>query len=255
MEVLDILVYLKRRRRWRETLGLRGDMPYVVDLRNLDLSTSPLLLSTELEDLGEPRAIVLDPRDAEQLERGIMLADMLNVERIVATPPETVDDVAELYEVAVRYGVELNWLYGSGPMSSIEDVYTVAREVHPRAARVVYDPVRARSMRQIARDLVWLGGYIREIYVSNRSRGSGVRLLPMHPSGLINYAVVLEILNAIDWSGYLTIRVARDLLREVPVHASALMQLAETITNTGRLSRTARRLLRDAMGGIELPEL
>jgi len=235
-------------------LSMRGNMPYVVDLRNLDLATSPIVLATELEDLGDPQAIVLDPRDPEQLERGIMLADLLNVERIVATPPTSIDDLADLFDLAARYGVELNWLYGLGPMSSVEDVYTVAREVHPRAARVVYDPVRARSMRQIARELVWLGGYIREIYVSNRARGSRVRLLPMHPSGLINYAIIIEILNAIDWSGYLTIRVARELLREVPAHASALMQIIETVTSTGRLSRTASRLMRHAMSGMGLEE-
>lgn len=181
--IVQFQLYLKRRGKWRQVLDVAASLgiPYVVEVGPLDTSRSPITTALELGDVS-PEALVL-PRDAvDKFEWYIMLADALDVKRLVVAPPPTVEGVAELYDVAVEYGVEVNWIYGEGPLARIRDVDAVAKAIRPTAARLVYDPVKAKGLKEIYTTIIALSGYIREIYLSNR-RGERAPATPIRPRG------------------------------------------------------------------------
>lgn len=50
-------------------------------------------------------------------------------------------------------------------MSRIVDVETAARVVKPTAARIVYDPVYVKGMKELYSDIVALGVYKRDLSI------------------------------------------------------------------------------------------
>lgn len=236
---MQFQLYLKRRGKWRQVLDVAASLgiPYVVEVGPLDTSRSPITTALELGDVS-PEALVL-PRDAvDKFEWYIMLADALDVKRLVVAPPPTVEGVAELYDVAVEYGVEVNWIYGEGPLARIRDVDAVAKAIRPTAARLVYDPVKAKGLKEIYTTIIALSGYIREIYLSNRRGERGPRLPPFDPVGIINYAEVLQMLHLIQWEGRATVRTAPQFAGELDLQ----LKIANEVINTAKSAGVSRKV-------------
>jgi len=212
-------------------------VPYVVEVGPLDTSRSPITTALELGD-ASPEALVL-PRDAlDNFEWYIMLADALDVKRLVVPPPPTVEGVAELYDMAVEYGVEVSWIYGEGPLARVRDVDAVAKAIRPTAARLVYDPVKAKGLKEIYTTIIALSGYIREIYLSNRRGERGTRLPPFDPVGVINYAEVLQMLHLIQWEGRATVRTAPQFAGELDLQ----LKIANEVINTAKSAGVSRKV-------------
>lgn len=240
---MEFQIYLKKRGRWRRWLEfVRGiGRPYVLDVGLLDTARSPITAALELED-ASPEALVLPRLSPEELDWYVMFADALDVKRLVLPPPPTLEEIGEVYDKAVGYGVEVNWIYGEGPMSRVKDVEVVAREVKPTAARVVYDPVKARGMREIYYTVVALGGYIREIYLSNRRGERGPRLPPFDPVGRINYTELLQALYLLKWEGRATIRQAPQFFNELELQVRMGSEVLEAARNAGVSKKVQRRV-------------
>lgn len=235
--------YLKRRGRWREFLRLVGEqgLPYVLDTGPLDMSRSPIAVAVELEE-PRPEALALPPVSFEELDWYIILADALDVKRLVLPPPPSLEDIAKFYDGAVGYGVEINWIFGEPPMTRIRDVETVARQVRTTAARIVYDPVKARGTKEIYTDLVALSGYIREIYLSNRWGERGARLPPFNPIGRINFVEILQALHLIQWEGRLTIRQAPQYFNELDLQLRIGAEVLDTARSIGVSKKVQKRV-------------
>ncbi|AET31682.1 hypothetical protein [Pyrobaculum ferrireducens] len=236
-------VYLKRRGRWREFLRLVSERgaPLVLDTGPLDTSRSPIAVAVELEET-RPEALVLPPVSIEKLDWYVMLADALEVKRLVIPPPPSLEDIARFYDRAVGYGVEVNWVYGTPPMTRIKDVETVARQVRTTAARIVYDPVKARGVKEIYTSLIALSGYIREIYLSNRRGERGPRLPPFNPIGRINFVEILQVLHLIQWEGRLTIRQAPQYFNELDLQLRIGAEVLDTARNIGVSKKVQKRV-------------
>jgi hypothetical protein len=236
-------VYLKRRGRWRRLLRYVGQagVPYVLEVRELDTSRSPVTAALEFEETP-PEALVLPRVAGGEFDWYVMFADALGVRRLVLPPLPALDEVAAMYDKAVGYGVEVNWIYGMPPMTRIPDVEQVARVVRPTAARIVYDPVKARGTKEIYRTIVALSGYMREIYLSNRRGERGPRLPPFDPIGRINYVEVLQALYLIQWDGRATIRQAPQFFGELDLQLRIGAEVLETARSVGVSKKVQKRV-------------
>ncbi len=224
---LDVRRYVARRR-WASVVGM----------------------AVELEDYA-PRSLVLPaPARREDAERYVQLADYLDVDRIVVEPPAHVDLMADVYEEASASGVSVAWLYGLGPLRDPATVYRLGQALHPRAARLVYDPVNAPSFKAIVRDLVSLGSFVTGIYFSNRRGRRSARLPPMDVNGAINYLDVLQVLVLLQWDGAVVIRHGRGATGEYNHQYGIIVNVVETLRNTRRFSRRVRRLVERAMDEV-----
>ncbi|MFN3804964.1 MAG: hypothetical protein ACK4SY_07900 [Pyrobaculum sp.] len=235
-------IYLKRGR-WREALRAVEQMglTYVLETGVLDTSRSPIAAALELED-PSLEALALPRVGPGEFQWYVMLADAMGVRRLVLPPPPAMGEIAAIYNTAAEYGVEVNWLYGVPPMSRIKDVEAVARAIRPTAARVVYDPVKARGMKEIYTTIVALGGYIREIYLSNRRGQRGPRLPPFDPVGVINYVEILQALQLLQWEGRYTIRQAPQYLGELELQVRIGGEVIEVAKNAGVSKKVRRRV-------------
>lgn len=236
-------VYLKRRGKWRSYLNAveRVGAPYVLEVGHLDTSRSPLAAALELEEAA-PEALVLPRIGVAELEWYILLADALGVRRLVLPPPPTLQEIETYYRAAVEYGIEVNWIYGVPPMARIKDVEAVARALRPTAARIVYDPVKARGTKEIYTTVVALSGYIREIYLSNRRGERGPRLPPFDPIGRINYVELLQALQLIQWEGRATVRQSPQFVNELELQLRLGSEVLETAKNAGVSKKVQRRI-------------
>ncbi|MEM4651096.1 MAG: hypothetical protein QW086_04640 [Pyrobaculum sp.] len=236
-------VYLKRRGRWRRLLRYvgRAGVPYVLEVGELDTSRSPVAAALEFEETP-PEALVLPRAAGGEFDWYVMFADALGVRRLVLPPLPALDEVAAIYDKAVGYGVEVNWIYGMPPMTRILDVEQVARVVRPTAARIVYDPVKARGTKEIYRTIVALSGYMREIYLSNRRGERGPRLPPFDPIGRINYVEVLQALYLIQWDGRATIRQAPQFFGELDLQLRIGAEVLETARSVGVSKKVQKRV-------------
>jgi hypothetical protein len=236
-------VYLKRRGRWRRLLRYVGQagVPYVLEVGGLDTSRSPVAAALEFEEMP-PEALVLPRVAGGEFDWYVMFADALGVRRLVLPPLPALDEVAAIYDKAVGYGVEVNWIYGVPPMTRILDVEQVARVVRPTAARIVYDPVKARGTKEIYRTIVALSGYMREIYLSNRRGERGPRLPPFDPIGRINYVEVLQALYLIQWDGRATIRQAPQFFGELDLQLRIGAEVLETARSVGVSKKVQKRV-------------
>ena len=236
-------VYLKRRGRWRRLLRYvwRADVPYVLEVGELDISRSPVAAALEFEETP-PEALVLPRMAGGEFDWYVMFADALGVRRLVLPPLPALDEVAVIYDKAVGYGVEVNWIYGVPPMTRILDVEQVARVVRPTAARIAYDPVKARGTKEIYRTIVALSGYMREIYLSNRRGERGPRLPPFDPIGRINYVEVLQALYLIQWDGRATIRQAPQFFGELDLQLRIGAEALETARSVGVSKKVQKRV-------------
>jgi len=236
-------VYLKRRGRWRRLLRYVGQagVPYVLEVGELDTSRSPVAAALEFEEMP-PEALVLPRVAGEEFDWYVMFADALGVRRLVLPPLPALDEVAAIYDKAVGYGVEVNWIYGVPPMTRILDVEQVARVVRPTAARIVYDPVKAGGTKEIYRTIVALSGYMREIYLSNRRGERGPRLPPFDPIGRINYVEVLQALYLIQWDGRATIRQAPQFFGELDLQLRIGAEVLETARSVGVSKKVQKRV-------------
>ena len=235
-------VYLKRRGGWREVARGVADrgLPFVLETGAMDTSRSPVAVAVELEDM-RPEALVVPPISLEELDWYVLLADALDVRRLVIPPPP-LEELGEFYDKAVGYGIEVNWIFGVPPMTRIADVEAVAREVKTTAARIVYDPVKARGTKEIYKNIVALSGYIREIYLSNRRGERGPRLPPFDPVGRINFVEILQALILIQWEGKLTVRQAPQFFGELDLQLRIGSEVLETTRNTGVSKKVQRRV-------------
>ncbi|MEZ0319275.1 MAG: hypothetical protein ABWK05_04675 [Pyrobaculum sp.] len=240
---MEFQIYLKKRGKWRRLLKFVQGIgrPYVLDVGLLDTTRSPITTALELEE-ASPEALVLARLSPEELDWYIMFADALDVKRLVLPPPPTLEEMGEMYDKAVGYGIEMNWIYGEGPMSRVKDVEIVAKEVKPTAARIVYDPVKARGMREIYYTLVAVGGYIREIYLSNRRGERGPRLPPFDPVGRINYTELLQALYLLKWEGRITIRQAPQFFNELDLQVKIGTEVLEAAQSAGVSKKVQRRV-------------
>jgi len=244
---VEFLVYLKRKGRWQELARYveQIGVPCVLDVSHLDTSRSPITTAVEIEDaLLESRidALALPRVGVSELDWYIMLADALGTTRLVIPPAPTIDDIAAVYDRAVGHGMHVNWIYGIQPLASIDDVERVAREVRHTAARITYDPVKARGTKEIYKTIVALSGYIREIYMSNRRGGRSPRLPPFDPSGRVNFAEIMQILHLIGWEGKLTIRQAPAYFSELEVQIKIGMEVLESTKSSGASKVVRRRV-------------
>lgn len=237
---MNFQIYLKRR--WRELLRTveQTGLTYVLETGVLDTSRSPITTAMELE-APSIEALVLPQVGPEDFQWYVMLADAMDVKRLVLPPPPTVGEIATIYNTAAEYGVEINWLYGVSPMSRIKDVEAVAKAVRPTAARIVYDPVKARGMKEIYTAVVALGGYIREIYLSNRRGRRGPRLPPFDPTGVINYVEILQALHLLQWEGRYTIRQSPQF-RELELQVRIGGEVIEAAKNAGVSKKVQKRV-------------
>lgn len=128
------------------------------------------------------------------------------------------------------------------PMTRILDVEQMARVVRPTAARIVYDPVKARGTKEIYRTIVALSGYMREIYLSNRRGERGPRLPPFDPIGRINYVEVLQALYLIQWDGRATIRQAPQFFGELDLQLRIGAEVLETARSVGVSKKVQKRV-------------
>ncbi len=228
-------------------------MPVELDVRRYVAGhrwASVVGMAVELEDYA-PRSLVLPaPASKEDAERYVQLADYLDVDRIVVEPPAHADLMADVYEEAAASGVSVAWLYGLGPLRDPAAVYSLGQALHPRAARLVYDPVNAPSFKAIVRDLVSLGSFVAGIYFSNRRGRRGVRLPPMDVNGTINYLDVLQVLVLLQWDGAVVIRHGRGAAGEYNHQYGIISNVVETLRNTRRFSRRVRRLVERAMNEV-----
>ncbi len=237
---MNFQIYLKRRGKWRTFLRQveQWGLPYVLEIGEVDTSRSPITTAVELG--AAPEALVIPP--AGEMYWYITLADALGVKRLVAPPPPTLAELESVYRIAVEHGVEVNWLYGSPPLARVIDVETVATVVKPTAARLVYDPARARGMREIYTTLVALSGYLREIYLSNRLGPRGPRLPPFHPSGVINYVEIMQALYLTQWGGRITIRQSPEYFPELELQLQIAREVMETVKAAGPSRKVQKRL-------------
>lgn len=240
---MNFQVYIKRRGKWRELLRYvsQRNVAYVLETGHLDTSRSPLTVAVDFEETA-PEALVLPPVGEENFDWYIMFADALGVKRLVMHPPPSLEQIAKLYDKAVGYGIEINWLYGEPPMSRIRDVEIVARNVKTTAARVVYDPVRARGTKEIYTTIVALSGFVKEIYLSNRRGERGPRLPPFDPIGRVNFVEILQALYLIQWEGKLTIRQAPQYFNELDLQLRIGAEVIETAKSIGVSKKVQKRV-------------
>jgi len=232
-----ILVYIKRGKKTKEIIQKLNslNLNYIVDLSKFKLHKSPYIHATELEEIfGNPHSLILpNIENVDEFERYVYLADFINAERLVLRPPPTLDALRELYETSAKYGIEINWLFGEPPLARPADVEEIAKSIHPRAAKISYDPIRARNMREIFRNIVGMSGYVREIYFSNRRGKRGPRLPPFNPLGEINYVEILQALILIQWEGIITIRQSPEYVEELDLQLRMMSEITNSAKNAG----------------------
>jgi hypothetical protein len=240
---MNYQVYLKKKGRWRDLLRYveQTKVPYVLEVERLDTSRSPIAAALDFEELS-PEALVLPQVGIEDFEWHVLFADALGVKRLVLLPPSTLDGIEAVYNKAVEYGVEVNWVYGVPPMARIVDVERVARAIKPTAARIVYDPVKARGTKEIYKTIIALSGYIREIYLSNRRGERGPRLPPFDPIGRINFVEILQALYLIQWEGRVTIRQAPQFFDELDLQLRIGSEVLDSARNVGVSKKVQRRI-------------
>ncbi|MEM4605124.1 MAG: hypothetical protein QXR68_07265 [Pyrobaculum sp.] len=231
------------RESWKEVLDkvIQIGVPYTLEIRNIDTNRSPITTALEYSHL-EPDALIFQKVDLDNVEWYILFADQLNVRRVVLPPPPSLEDIAKIYDTSVQYGIEINWIYGRPPMSRIVDVETAARVVKPTAARIVYDPVYVKGMKELYSDIVALGGFIREIFLSNRRGQRGPRLPPFNPLGVINYVEVLHALYLLQWEGRLTIRQSPAYITELDLQLRLGAEVLETAKGAGVSKKVQKRI-------------
>jgi hypothetical protein len=236
-------VYLKKRGRWRRLLRYveQAGVPYVLEVERLDTSKSPITAALEFRETP-PEALTLPRVGEEEFDWYVMFADALDVRRLVLPPPPALQAAAAIYDKAVEYGIEVNWIYGTPPMTRPVDVEQVARSIRPTAARIVYDPVKAKGTKEIYRTIVALSGYIREIYLSNRRGERGPRLPPFDPIGRINFVEILQALYLIQWEGRITIRQAAQFFNELDLQLRIGFEVLETTRSVGVSKKVQRRV-------------
>jgi hypothetical protein len=240
---MNYQVYLKKRGRWRQLLRYveQAGVPYVLEVERLDTSKSPLTAALEFRETP-PEALTLPRVGEEEFDWYVMFADALDVRRLVLPPPPSLQAAAAIYDKAVEYGIEVNWIYGTPPMTRPVDVEQVARSIRPTAARIVYDPVKAKGTKEIYRTIVALSGYIREIYLSNRRGERGPRLPPFDPIGRINFVEILQALYLIQWEGRITIRQAAQFFDELDLQLRIGSEVLETTRSVGVSKKVQRRV-------------
>jgi sugar phosphate isomerase/epimerase len=240
---MNYQVYLKKRGRWRRLLRYveQAGVPYVLEVERLDTSKSPITAALEFRE-KPPEALTLPRVGEEEFDWYVMFADALDVRRLVLPPPPALQAAAAIYDKAVEYGIEVNWIYGTPPMTRPVDVEQVARSIRPTAAKIVYDPVKAKGTKEIYRTIVTLSGYIREIYLSNRRGERGPRLPPFDPIGRINFVEILQALYLIQWEGRITIRQAAQFFDELDLQLRIGSEVLETTRSVGVSKKVQRRV-------------
>ncbi|AEA12722.1 hypothetical protein TUZN_1245 [Thermoproteus uzoniensis 768-20] len=249
---MDVAVYVRRGARAKAIVEIAQSLglPHVLDLGGLRLDKSPYLHAVELdlELAAPPSALVMPP--ADDVYKPVLIADLLNVRRIFLPPPPTVDDLARVYDEAATYGVEVVWLYGRPPLARPEDVEAVAEAVHPRAARIVYDVVSARSSKEIVKTLVSLQGYMASMYLSNRKGRRGPRLPPFDVDGVINYSDVVQAALLLQWDGQYVLRMAPQFADKLSLQVAVLNEIAETFRSAGKASKKVQRMVAEVLDEI-----
>lgn len=225
-------------------------LPYVLDLRGLEMDRSPYVHAVELDlEMETPPSALILPLPGD-VYKPVLIADLLNVDKILLPPPPSVDALAEVYEEAVGYGVEVVWLYGEPPLARPHDVEAVAEAVHPRAAKIAYDVIAARSNKEIIKTLAMLQGYIAAMFLSNRKGRRGPRLPPFDVDGVINYSDVIQASLLLQWDGQYIVRMAPQFADKLPIQVAVLNEIAETFRNAGRASRKVQRMVAEVLNEI-----
>lgn len=240
---MELAVYARRGRRAEGFIRAAAELnlPYVLDASNYSFEGSPYLHAVELEEeFPTPPALLVLP--GGDLRKHVHIADLLGVGSIAMPPPPRVEELAEVYEEARGYGIEVHWLYGEPPLARPADVEAVAEAVHPRAARVVYDAVKAKSMRGLLYDLVKMQSNIATLYMSNRRGPKGPRLPPFDPAGAINYAYVVQAALLLQWDGRFVLRMSPQYLGELKAQAAVFNEVVETYKG-GKSSKRVRRMV------------
>ncbi len=249
---VEIAVYARRGQRARPVLSVASSLglPYVLDLRDLDMRASPYLHAVELDLELEttPSALILPLSD--DVYKPVLIADLLGVAKVYLPPPSSVEALAKVYEEAVGYGVEIAWLYGAPPLARPNDVEAIAESIHPRAARIAYDVVMAKSNKEIIKTLATLQGYISSMFLSNRRGRRGPRLPPFDVEGLINYSDVIQASLLLQWDGLYVLRMAPQFADRIPAQVAVLNEIAETFRNTGRASKKVQRMVAEVLNEI-----
>lgn len=230
-------------------VALRLGLPYVLDLRGLEMDISPYVHAVELDlELEAPPSALILPL-SDDIYKPVLVADLLNVDKIYLPPPPSVEALAKAYEEAVGYGVEIAWLYGNPPLARPNDVEAIAESIHPRAARIAYDVVAARSNKEIIKTLAMLQGYIASMFLSNKKGRRGPRLPPFDVEGVINYSDVVQASLLLQWDGVYVLRMAPQFAERLPAQVSVLNEIAETFRNTGA-SKKVQRMVAEVLDEI-----
>ncbi|MEZ0249322.1 MAG: hypothetical protein ABWJ97_08605 [Thermoproteus sp.] len=249
---MDVAVYARRGPRARSVINAALDLglPYLLDLGDYKLDKSPYIHAVELDlELEVPPTALVLPL-AEDPYKPVLVADLLNVNKVILPPPAAMDELVKTYETAVEHGVEVVWLYGRPPLARPGDVEAVAEAVHPKAARIIYDVVTAKSNREIIKTLVSLQGYIKYMYLSNRRGARGPRLPPFDPSGVINYSDVVQAALLLQWDGQYVLRAAPQYADKISLQAAILNEIGETYRNTGRASKKVQKMVAEVLNEL-----
>ncbi|MFB6489958.1 MAG: hypothetical protein TU35_001720 [Thermoproteus sp. AZ2] len=243
---MDLALYAKRRRALEfARAAAELNLPYVLDVSDEAFDKSPYIHAVELEqDLPFPPAALVFPKaPPEGLYKYIYIADLLGVEAIVLPPPNGLEELAKLYDEARQYDIYIQWAYGEPPLAKPSDVEAIAEKIRPRAAKIAYDVVKAKSMHEILHDIVRMQGYIATIYLSNKRGSRSPRLPPFDPSGAINYVDVVQAVLLLRWDGRYVFRVSPQYLGGLKAQISIFNEVVETFRNTGKASKKVQRML------------
>lgn len=208
-------------------------------------SKSVALISAELGNYieGDVRQVVLPLH--EDFERTVLLSDYLGVDDVVLVPtrPLSVEDFAEMYDLAVSYGKRIYWIFGGpkSPFASVEHVLDIARNIHPRAVYTVVDVVHERSPRKLVSDLVQLGHLVKGMYLSNRARGSRRRTSLFSSNGLINYAKVVQTAILLGLDAKMIVKHSE--VDRYGVDLKMLQEIVDTTRSTGKFDKDVVRLV------------
>lgn len=243
---MDLALYTKRRRASEfARAAAELNISYVLDVSDEAFDKSPYIHAVELEqDLPSPPVALVFPKaPPEGLYKYIYIADLLGVEAVVLPPPNSLEELAKLYDEARQYNIGVQWIYGEPPLAKPSDVEAIAEGIHPRAAKIAYDVVRARSMREILYDIAKMQGYIATIYLSNKRGSRSPRLPPFDPSGVINYVDVVQATLLLRWDGRYVFRISPQYLGGLKAQISIFNEAVETFRNTGKPSKKVQKML------------
>jgi hypothetical protein len=243
---VDLAIYAKRRKAPEfARAAAELNILYVLDVSGKAFDKSPYIHAMELEqDLPSPPAALVFPKaPPEGLYKYIYIADLLGVGTMVLPPPNGLEELAKLYDEARQYNIFIQWAYGEPPLAKPSDVEAIAEGIHPRAAKIAYDVVKAKSMREILYNIVRMEGYIATIYLSNKKGSRSPRLPPFDPSGAINYVDVIQAVLLLHWDGLYVFRMSPQYLGGLKAQISIFNEVVETFRNTGKASKKVQKML------------